>query len=426
VQKTLVGLVITLTLAAAPGCNCLCSQNNASVAALPTPKTPAPLRPGQPWSFVVSGDSRNCGDVVMPAIAQGADRNNAQFYWHLGDLRAIYTFDEDMQQIAKLKNKPLNISDYENQAWDDFIENQINVFGSIPYYLGIGNHETIPPKTREQFKIQFADWLSEPVLQQQRLQDNHKWQEQKWIDDREADRNARQVQTYYHWRQGAVDFIYLDNASDDQFDDAQMEWLDRVLKTDAADDSLLTVAVGMHKALPFSISCDHSMNESGTGERSGRKVYSDLLDVQNSRYKNQPKNHPKNVYVLASHSHFFMADTYNTRYWLNHGGVLPGWIIGTGGAQRYRLPKNKTDAAASAEDTYGYLVGTVRSDGKIDFVFKEVKESAIPSQIMSRYTGTFVHNTCFEGNKRMTLPDLPDFCAEVAEPVTPLKKPAQH
>src|SRR5260370_23484900 len=29
------------------------------------------------WNFAVSGDSRNCGDVVMPAIAAGAKKNDA-------------------------------------------------------------------------------------------------------------------------------------------------------------------------------------------------------------------------------------------------------------------------------------------------------------------------------------------------------------
>jgi hypothetical protein len=41
------------------------------------------------FKFAVSGDSRNCGDVVMPAIAAGARKNSANFYWHLGDMRAI-------------------------------------------------------------------------------------------------------------------------------------------------------------------------------------------------------------------------------------------------------------------------------------------------------------------------------------------------
>lgn len=28
--------------------------------------------PGATWRFAVAGDSRNCGDIVMPAIAEGA------------------------------------------------------------------------------------------------------------------------------------------------------------------------------------------------------------------------------------------------------------------------------------------------------------------------------------------------------------------
>src|SRR3989442_12860440 len=35
----------------------------------------------QTWNFAVAGDSRNCGDVVMPAIAQHVHRSNAAFYW---------------------------------------------------------------------------------------------------------------------------------------------------------------------------------------------------------------------------------------------------------------------------------------------------------------------------------------------------------
>ena len=54
----------------------------------------------QPWTFAVSGDSRNCGDVVMPAIAAGVHRDHAAFYWHLGDFRAINDFDQDYKQLA--------------------------------------------------------------------------------------------------------------------------------------------------------------------------------------------------------------------------------------------------------------------------------------------------------------------------------------
>src|SRR5882762_9920398 len=56
-----------------------------AVAALSLP----PMKPaaaqqtaGGTWRFVVSGDSRNCGDVVMPGIAETAKKNQAVFYWH--------------------------------------------------------------------------------------------------------------------------------------------------------------------------------------------------------------------------------------------------------------------------------------------------------------------------------------------------------
>ena len=54
------------------------------------------------WRFAVSGDSRNCGDIVMPAIASGVVHDGAAFYWHLGDFRAIYKFDEDMSPPPQL------------------------------------------------------------------------------------------------------------------------------------------------------------------------------------------------------------------------------------------------------------------------------------------------------------------------------------
>ena len=34
----------------------------------------------QTWQFAVSGDSRDCGDVVMPAIANSVLSTQAQFY----------------------------------------------------------------------------------------------------------------------------------------------------------------------------------------------------------------------------------------------------------------------------------------------------------------------------------------------------------
>src|SRR5665213_1543224 len=79
------------------------------------------------WQFAVSGDSRNCGDVVMPSIADGARENKAKFYWHLGDLRAIYDFDNDF----RILHPKATIFEYLGTAWLDFQQNQIEQFGTM-------------------------------------------------------------------------------------------------------------------------------------------------------------------------------------------------------------------------------------------------------------------------------------------------------
>src|SRR5512140_3306611 len=106
---------------------------------------------GQTWSFAVSGDSRNCGDVVVPAIAADALKHNVSFYWHLGDLRAIYGPDQDFVEQRVRQGKPTDLSIYVKQAWNDFIENQVKPWGATPFYLGIGNHEVVAPKNRAAF-----------------------------------------------------------------------------------------------------------------------------------------------------------------------------------------------------------------------------------------------------------------------------------
>ena len=59
-----------------------------------------PTTENNSWYFAVSGDSRDCGDLIMPKIAKhiADNRQNApvEFYWHLGDLRALYRRDCDM------------------------------------------------------------------------------------------------------------------------------------------------------------------------------------------------------------------------------------------------------------------------------------------------------------------------------------------
>lgn len=328
------------------------------------------------WQFAVSGDSRNCGDVVMPTIAKDISKTNARFYWHLGDIRAIYDFDEDIKQ--RLAAKPLTISGYENSAWQDFIENQINAF-KVPFFLGIGNHETTSPKTRNDFLIQFADWVNSPTIQNQRLKDNP---------------NDHKIKPYFHWQQNGIDFIYLDNATTDQFDTAQVSWFNTVVSKDEADPSIKTIVVGMHQALPDSIASDHSMSDYPLGVVSGRTVYERLLKVQNEGHKL--------VYILASHSHFFMDGIFNTEYWKSHGGVLPGWIVGTAGAVRYKLPTNAETLSPNAKtNVYGYLLATVNPtgspEGTIRFDFRELKEADVSAEVQSKFGAELVH-WCFEKN----------------------------
>jgi hypothetical protein len=338
------------------------------------------------WHFAVSGDSRNCGDVVVPAIAASAKSNQAIFYWHLGDLRWISDIDQDYRQLALMHGKRLTILDYHDylsHAWDNFIQNQIQPFGNTPFYVGIGNHDVIYPKTRADFISKFSPWLDTNELRSQRLKD---------------DPNAKDPQTYYHWLRDGIDFINLDNASKDEFDASQMMWLEGILRRDEADPSIRTIVVGMHEALPNSISANHSMNESPFSTQTGEQVYHDLLDAQNKAYKK--------IYVLASHSHYFMDGIFQTDYWKTHGGILAGWIVGTAGAERYPLPPDAVHANAAKEYIYGYLLATVDppggDPGTIHFEFKQLDEDQIPATVVNRFTAPFVHQ-CFIGNRR-TIP----------------------
>src|ERR1700688_5074690 len=115
------------------------------------------------WTFAVSGDSRNCGDFVMPAIADKVKAEKDDFYWHLGDFRWISSIDQDllaMQPAGSQLTKP----EYLKRAWDDFLEHQIASFGSFPVFLGRGNHETAQPMTREGYIARFSSFLTRPEI----------------------------------------------------------------------------------------------------------------------------------------------------------------------------------------------------------------------------------------------------------------------
>jgi len=329
------------------------------------------LPPGA-WQFIVSGDSRNCGDVVMPSIAAHSAPYSPSFYWHLGDLRAIYKTDEDMEAASAKNGQILTCGAYYRRAWTDFIENQIGPFGNTPFYVGIGNHEVIQPKDESKFTLQFSEWLSSPVLNSQRQQDGEK--------------DPVTPKPYYHWIQGGVDFIYLDNASN-SFSKEQLDWFDRISTKAKANDNVLSVVVGMHEALPDSRASLHAMCDDPKKVdscTSGRHVYQALVGLQ----------HKKPVYVLASHSHFYMSGVFDND---NHppDERLPGWIVGTAGAIRYKLEQNAP--AGAKTDVYGYLLATVSRDGKIQFEFQQITEPDVPDAVRQRYPAWLVP-WCFAHN----------------------------
>lgn len=310
----------------------------------------------------------------MRGIAAGVKQSGAEFYWHLGDLRKITGVDDDIAHQPEHLAKPLTKDEYEALAWDDFTQNQMAVFGDIPFYLGIGNHDTYSPKGHDLFVAQFSHQLDLPNLRAQRLQD---------------DPAALTPQTYFHWIERGVDFFNLDNATKYEFDSAQLDWFEKLLKQDARNSRIHTIVVGMHEALPESISRSHSMDESEGGAVTGLRVYLDLLNLQKHKHKQ--------IYVLASHSHYFMSGTFNTEYWKTHGGILPGWIIGTAGAVRYKLPPDSSRASAALTNVYGFLVGTVDSKDRIRFDYQRLDESSVPAAVTAQYGSQFVH-WCFAEN----------------------------
>lgn len=343
------------------------------------------------WTFAVSGDSRNCGNVVMPAIAAGARADGASFYWHLGDLRAIYKVDEDFAAERRFKDYPYppSISDYLHSAWDDFSQHEVAPFGDMPFFIGIGNHEIIEPKTRIQFRTTFAALLDRPELRAQRAFDVH---------NRPSIPATAADQTYNHWTMRGVDFINLDNTVGDSLDDRQLAWFDALLDADMADPVIHSVVVGMHEPLPHSLSDDHSMCASAEGIRSGEHVYRHLAAAQRR----------KPVYVIASHEHYYLANVYDTPYWRDpaHGAsVLPGWVVGTAGAQRYPLPEGTQPGPDARQHVYGYLLGRVSPDGHVSFTFRELDEAALQRTRGPDYSEDMV-GFCMANNPA-TLPPPP-------------------
>lgn len=312
---------------------------------------PAASQSAEAWSFAVSGDSRNCGDFVIPAIAARVKAEHDAFYWHLGDFRWMSQPDQDL--LAMHRGNEMSKPEYRQRAWDDFLTHQMAAFGSFPVFLGRGNHDTIPPMTREGYIQKFSKYLDRPEIAAARNNDG-------------AD--AAPIGPWYHWIEKGVDFITLDNSTKDEFSDEQLHWLRAVLDDDLAPgSSIKAIVLGAHEALPHSTGAEHAMDDWDRGERTGELVYQWLYGAQAAG---------KHVYWIASHSHYYSPDIYDTAFWKQHSSrVLPGLIIGSAGAHRYALPKTAKKGARTM--IYGFVQGTVHSDGTIDFALKELSEQEL-------------------------------------------------
>ncbi|HWG19063.1 MAG TPA: hypothetical protein VG225_00950 [Terracidiphilus sp.] len=336
------------------------------------PSIAAAQSAGSPWSFAVSGDSRNCGDFVMPAIAARVKAEKDAFYWHLGDFRWTSQPDQDLVAMQPA-GKELSRDEYHQREWDDFLTHQIASFGSFPVFLGRGNHEAVPPMTREGYIEKFSTLLDRPEITAQRKADG-------------AD--AAPLGPWYHWIQNGVDFITLDNSTRDEFTDAQLHWLRAVLDHDlVANSGVTSIVAGAHEALPHSTGAEHAMDDWDRGDQTGELVYHWFYDAQAAG---------KHVYLIASHSHYYSPDIYDTPYWKQHTPrVVPGLIIGSAGAHRYALPKTAHKGAKTM--IYGYVQGTVAPDGTIDFQLKELTEQEMmnakwPNAPEAAIHECYVHN----------------------------------
>jgi hypothetical protein len=324
------------------------------------------------WSFAVSGDSRNCGDFVMPAIAAKVKAEKDAFYWHLGDFRWMSEPDQDFVSMEPA-GAHVSKEQYQQEAWDDFLTRQMAAFGTFPVFLGRGNHENVKPMTRDGYTAKFSKFLDRPEIAAQRKADGAE---------------GAPLGPWYHWTRHGVDFITMDNSSHDEFTDAQMHWLRGVLDRDLEPHSgIHTIIAGMHEALPHSTGSEHAMDDWELGERTGELVYTWFYDAQAAG---------KHVYLIASHSHYYSPDIYDTQYWKERTKtVVPGWIIGSAGAHRYILPKGAHKGAKT--HIYGYLRGTVHADGTIDFALQELSEQELidarwPYAPLDAIHECYVHN----------------------------------
>lgn len=365
---------------------------------------PPPRTTERPWTFTVSGASSDCGNLVMPAIARAARDLGARFHWHLGGFRRVQNIDTDFlfeHQFQQPTAVP-TFGDYRQLLLSDVIEHQVAAFRDVPLYVTLGGTDDERPSSRLQYRVALRKQLTNPAITQRRAVEA----------SGKVDTGALPP-SYYHWREGVVDFLSVDDAGAGVIDARQLRWLDEVIARAGDDTQVRTVVVGLHAPLPYSRVPGSAMCATSEGVRSGEHLYRALVALQ---------DRGKHVYIVSAQGHYVLSDLYETGHWIHDGDapkILPGWNAGTAGAEKEPLPEGIATGPSARSGDYGVLVGTVAPDGTIDFVFHEVTPDALTAIEPTLGLEAGLAAYCAEKNVRPTPSPTTSLCPASTELVAP-------
>ena len=152
---------------------------------------------------------------------------------------------------------------------------------------------------------------------------------------------------------------------------------------------------------------DDEKTRSTKGTQSGRRAYGDL--VQWKHETNRRRVRPRQPFALlhaGSLRHSLLEQSRSRRR-------LPGWIVGSAGARRNRLPDLSAEMLAKTKaetDVWGYLRGNVSKNGEITFDFIKVSAKDLPKKVHDLYGDDLIVGFCSNGNKDESQHPPPPSC----------------
>ena len=120
----------------------------------------------------------------------------------------------------------------------------------------------------------------------------------------------------------------------------------------------------------------------------------------------------KKAYGLASHSHFFMLNIFNTKHWRDDEAYCPAGSLGLPAPNAIRCSRSPIGQSRRPRFT-GHMLGRVYPDGTIDSEFTERKTSDIPAAKSAiANSGSWPNQACLNENRITTPRPQPDYCKE--------------